>query len=451
MEFYVEPEKEIPVLARTDVLVVGGGPTGIAAAIASARQGAKTLLLERFGCFGGMMTTAGVESIAWWRHERTVESDGLAKEMEETAKAMGATSPEPQSVSQAINAEMFKVVADRMLEAAGVERILHIMAVGVIMDGDALQGVITESKSGRQAIYAKTIIDCTGDADIAALAGAPFVKPSRDDIMTVTTVFSCSNVNKQKFLEDVAKTQPKYKDWGTDEENKNWSYQVHESCRDLFSPYLGKVFAKGKAAGFVPKEVTLGGSWSTITEHGDANYMNVVSIPKIDCTDVRDLTRAEIEGRKQALFAIETLRRFQPGFENAVLKNFGMTIGTRESRHIVGRTRLTENDICNQGRHDDAIGIFPEFIDGNGMLKLPLEPRYFQIPFGVMVPQKVKNLLVGGRAIDSDAFAYATVRNMGSCIVTGQGAGVASAIAVAAAVIAVALQLIKRRGTAHIA
>lgn len=429
-EFYAEPERWIPVLARTDVLVVGGGPAGVAAALAAARQGAKTMLIERFGCFGGMMTTAGVESIAWWRHENTVDAGGIAREFEERAKAAGASAPEPQSVSQAINAELFKVVLDEMVEEAGITKILHIMAVGTVMEGGATAGVITESKSGRGLIMAKAVIDCTGDADIAAFCGAPFEKPERDEVMSVTTVFNCSNVDREKFLADVATTRPRYGDWGADEENKNWSYDVHESCRDMFSPYLGKVFAKGKAAGFVPKDVTLGGSWSTITPHGDANYMNVVSMTKIDCTDVFDLTRAEIEGRKQALFALETLRRFQPGFENAVLKNFGMTLGTRESRHIVGRTRLSEDDICNQGRHADSIGVFPEFIDGNGMLKLPLEPRYFQIPYGALVPQWVDSLLVCGRAIDADKFAYATIRNMGACIVTGQGAGVAAALAV---------------------
>lgn len=443
MKTYTEPAREIAILAETDVLVVGGGPSGIGAAIAAARCGVKTLLMERFGCFGGMMTTAGVESIAWWRHEKTVESGGIAHEIEKTAMDCGATAPEPQSISQAINAERFKVVADQMLEDAGVERLLHIMAVGVIKEDGQVKGVITESKSGRQAILAKIVIDCTGDADIAYFAGAPFVQPARDDVMAVTTVFSCSNIDKARFLEDVAKTQPKYRDWGTDEENKNWSYTVHESCRDMFSPYLGKVFAKGKKAGFVPQEVTLGGSWSTITDHGDANYMNVVSIPKIDCTNVWDLTQAEIAGRKQALFAIETLRRFQPGFENAVLKNFGMTLGLRESRHIIGRTRLTEQDICHQGRHPDAIGIFPKFIDGNGMLKLPLEPLYFQIPYGCMLPQQAENLLVCGRGIDADPFAFATTRNMGCCIVTGQGAGVAAATAVHDAVPASAVDIAK--------
>ncbi|ENK3378998.1 putative intracellular survival FAD-dependent oxidoreductase IbeA [Escherichia albertii] len=430
MDFYLEPARNIPILATTEVLVVGGGPSGIAAAISAAREGAATMLIERFGCFGGMMTTAGVESIAWWRHENTVESGGIAREIEETARLMGATSPEPQSNSQAINAERFKLVADAMLEQAGVRRVLHITAVDVIKQENNLLGVITESKSGRQAILANVIIDCTGDADIAWLAGAPFIKRERDELMCMTTVFSCANVNKDAFMKNIKTTQPKYGDWGADEENKNWSYDVHESCRDMFSPYLGKVFAKGKSAGIIPKDVTLGGSWSTVTEYGDANYLNVVSIPSVDCTDVFDLTRAEIEGRKQAMQAIEALRQFQPGFEQAQLKNFGMTVGTRESRHIIGHAKLIENDICNEGRHTDSIGIFPEFIDGNGHLKLPLEAHYFQIPYGVMVPQQVENLLVCGRAIDADNFAYATIRNMGCCIVTGEGAGTAAAVAI---------------------
>ncbi|MGF1724885.1 FAD-dependent oxidoreductase [Photobacterium nomapromontoriensis] len=430
MKTITEPAKQIEVLAETDVLVVGGGPAGMAAAIGAAREGAKTILVERFGCFGGMMTTAGVESIAWWRHEHTVDAGGVAQEFEDRAKAFGATSPEVQSVSQAINAEMFKVVADDFLQESGVERILHMMAVDVLMDGNTVHGIVTESKSGRKAILAKVVIDCTGDADIAMFAGADFVKPSRDKLMSVTTVFNCSNIDKARFFANIAETKPTYSDWGKDEDNKNWSYEIHESCQGMFSPYLGKVFVKAKKEGLVPEGVTLGGSWSTITDHGDANYMNVQSMSGIDCTDVFDLTKAEIEGRKQALCAIEALRHMQPGFEHAVLKNFGMTVGTRESRHIIGRTRLTENDIVNQGRHSDSIGIFPEFIDGNGKLKLPLEPRYFQIPYGALLPNGIENLLVCGRAIDSDAFAHATTRNMACCAVTGQGAGVAAAIAI---------------------
>jgi hypothetical protein len=149
-----------------------------------------------------------------------------------------------------------------------------------------------------------------------------------------------------------------------------------------------------------------------------------------DCTDVRDLTEAEMEGRHQALLAIEALRRYVPGFENARLRNFGLTLGTRDSRKIAGRYCLTGHDVRNQARFEDSIGIFPEFIDGYGLLILPTTGRYFQVPFGITVPNRVKNLLVAGRCVAGDLISHAATRNMMCCTVTGQGAGVAAAISV---------------------
>ena len=149
-----------------------------------------------------------------------------------------------------------------------------------------------------------------------------------------------------------------------------------------------------------------------------------------DGTDVWDLTRAEIEGRRQAMLAIRALQRFAPGFEEAGLRNFGMTLGIRDTRKIIGRYNLTEQDVCNQGRFDDAIGIFPEFIDGYGKLILPTTGRYFHVPYGALVPQNVDNLLVAGRSIGGDEISHASVRNMMCCTVVGQGAGVAAAMSV---------------------
>ena len=147
-----------------------------------------------------------------------------------------------------------------------------------------------------------------------------------------------------------------------------------------------------------------------------------------DCTDVRDLTRAEIEGRRQALLAIEALRRFTPGFENARLRTFGMTLGTRDSRKIVGRYDLTGHDVRSEARFDDSIGIFPEFIDGYGLLVLPTTGRYFQVPYGILVPQGVDNLLVAGRCVAGDKVSHAATRSQMCCAVTGQAAGVAAAV-----------------------
>jgi hypothetical protein len=154
-------------------------------------------------------------------------------------------------------------------------------------------------------------------------------------------------------------------------------------------------------------------------------------MPEIDGTDVWSLTKGEIEGRRQALMAIDALRRYTPGCENAKLRNYGMTIGIRDTRKLVSRYELTAADVREQGRFDDSIGIFPEFIDGYGILILPTTGRYFQVPYNAMVPNDgVRNLLVAGRSIGGDHTSHAAVRNMMCCTVAGQGAGVAAAVAV---------------------
>jgi hypothetical protein len=179
----------------------------------------------------------------------------------------------------------------------------------------------------------------------------------------------------------------------------------------------------------IPEDMrSIGGTWGRISDSGEATYLNLVFMRGYDCTDVRDLTRAEIEGRRQALLAIAALRRFAPGFENARLRSFGMTLGTRDSRKILGRYDLTGHDVRNEARHEDSIGIFPEFIDGYGILILPTTGRYFQVPYGILVPQKVDNLLVAGRCVAGDKVSHAATRNQMCCAVTGQAAGVAAAV-----------------------
>ncbi len=187
--FILESSKQVPVFAEVDVLVAGSGPAGLAAAIAAAREGVSTMLLERYGCFGGVITQVGVEGFAWYRQGGTVEGGGLVFEFEEKAKALGASTKECQSDSEALDAEMFKYVADRMVEEAGVRPLLHCYAVEAIVENNIIKGIITESKSGRLAILAKRVIDCTGDGDIAAFAGAPFTK--REKLAWVTPMFHC--------------------------------------------------------------------------------------------------------------------------------------------------------------------------------------------------------------------------------------------------------------------
>lgn len=428
METILESSREVPILTNVDVLVVGGGPAGLAAAISAAREGMDTMLVERYGCFGGVISQVGVEGFAWYRHDGTIEAGGLVPEFENMCKEIAGDNPECQSNSQALDAEMFKYVADNMVENNEIRPLLHCTAVSAIVEYNIIKGIITESKSGRLAILAKRVIDCTGDADIAALAGAPYTKASKDELMSVTTMFHCKGVDTQKFNDYVAnELRPTYKDWGG-----YWSITTTGKEDDLFSPYFEKPFVEAITEGIVPKEdnVSLGGTWSSVTADGEVTQLNVVFVGNIDCTDVEDLTKAEIIGRRNALYSVDILRKKVPGFENAKLRNFGMTLGTRESRKIEGYYTLTKEDVMEQGRFEDSIGIFPEFIDGIGYLIKPLTGRYYQIPYGCILPKKIDNLLVAGRSISGDKVAHVSYRNMSCCVTTGQAAGVAAAISI---------------------
>jgi ribulose 1,5-bisphosphate synthetase/thiazole synthase len=420
-----EPAREVDVVHDTGVLVVGSGPAGLAAAVAAARVGVDVTLVERFGCYGGNITAVGVEGMAWYRHEETVEANGIGREFEARAFEMGAAVPESQSLSYELDSEGFKVVADRMVEEAGVHGMLHRLFVAPITDGDRVTGIVTESKAGREAIRARRVIDATGDADVADRAGAPTHKTPREQTMAASVMFHLAGVDKRAFLEGVRADPQTYKDWGGGGE---WNIETSGKEDDLFSPFIMRPFQKAIADGLIPPHLTtIAGTWGAVHDSGELTYMNLVHLDGIDGTDPDDLTRGEIEGRRQAMLAIEALRRYMPGCETARLRNFGMTLGVRDTRKIDARYNMTEDDVRNQARFDDSIGIYPEFIDGYGILVLPTTGRYFQLPARNVLPKGVRNLLVAGRSSGGDRVSHAATRNMSCCAVLGQGAGIMAA------------------------
>ena len=421
-----EPARTIDVIHETEVLVVGSGPGGLGAALGAARAGAQTTLLERFGCFGGNITAVGVESFAWYRHEQTQDSVGIGTEIEARAKAEGASSDESQSASQAFDAERFKVVADKLVEENGIHPMLHRTFVAPIVEDGVLRGVITESKSGREAILAKRVVDATGDADVAYRSGAPTHKTPKEEMLSASVMFSMTGVNKRKFIDTIKADPPRYRDWAG---NFEWDIETDGKEDEMFSPFLRKPFKKAVEAGVIPPGlITMAGTYGSVRDNGDLTYLNLIHMGEVDGTNADDLSRAEIEGRKQAMHAIEALRRFMPGCEDATLRNFGMTVGLRDTRKIDALYNLTADDVRGEARFEDSIGIFPEFIDGYGVLVLPTTGRYFHVPYRSLVPKGVGNLLVAGRSIGGDKISHAAVRSMMCCTVSGQGAGVAAAV-----------------------
>ena len=422
-----EPARQIDVIHETDVIVVGSGPGGLAAALAAARAGVDVALIERFGCFGGNITTVGVEGFAWYRHEKTVEAGGIGWEFEERAKAIGAAVPESQSLSYELDSEGFKLVADALVQEAGIHPMLHRQFVAPIVEGDRIIGIIVESKAGREAILGRVVIDATGDADIVHRVGAPTRKTPIEEMQAASVMFHLAGVDKRAFMEGVKADPQTYANWSTGE----WVVETDGKEDDMFSPFLGKPFAQAIKDGVLPAHLnTIGGTWGGMHDSGELTYMNLVHLASVDGTDPDSMTKGEIEGRAQAMLAVAALRRYTPGCAAARLRNFGMTIGIRDTRKIDAVYNMTENDVRHQARFDDSIGIYPEFIDGYGILIIPTTGRYMHIPYRSMLPKTIKGLLVAGRAIGGDRVAHAATRNMACCAVAGQGAGVAAALAI---------------------
>jgi len=366
------------VVRDVDVLVAGSGPAGFAAALCAARQGAKTLLVERYGYLGGMMTGSLVTWVMGVADgEGNVKAKGVTAELRERLEKFDGVKTTSQHGDYMIDAEMFKWQGMEMLHEAGAEVLLHTFACDPIVEDDKVAGVFVENKNGRQAFRAKVVIDATADADIAFRAGCPCDSETHD----VSLRIKVEGVDKEKVAA-FEKAEP-----------------------DRYAAAMAE--AKSRNGG------TLVGA--------------VRHLKGIDVGDAQALTEAEILLRRDSFEALNYLKQNLPGYEDARIAESLHQLGVRLGRRIRGEYTLTDADIRASRHFDDGIVRLGAYLLGYELYGVP--GLDYDIPYRCLVPESMDGLLVAGRCVSSDYVGGNTLRLIVPCFATGQAAGVAGAIA----------------------
>jgi hypothetical protein len=426
IQFINEPATRVPVAENVDVLVVGGGPAGVAAAVAAARHGARTCLVEQQSCLGGMWTSGLVLTLGgyntWLRPYNRIVA-GIGGEWLQRAARLGGALDNNSWVLDS-DPEIMKYVADEMVMEAGVVVYLHCMGTKPLVEGNRVIGVINESISGRQAILAKVTVDCSGNGDIAARAGATFDKHT--SLQPMTLGFTLDNVATNPAVDHTApRLIPLGPQPGTFTKEV---LQEHTYGRYDITVDRATMEADHKK-GLIP---AFGGPWFGGMEK-DCVWLNTVRVYG-DATDVTQLTHAEIQARKDMRCLVHYLKSRYPAFEQARLNTTGSQIGVRETRRITGLATLTGDMIRNNVEVPDSIAVGGWPIDvhpepGNIGGHCMFVPLPYGIPYGCLVPKKTKGLLVAGRCISADRDALGSLRVGATCTALGHAAGVAAALA----------------------
>ncbi|MGD9494891.1 MAG: FAD-dependent oxidoreductase [Armatimonadota bacterium] len=439
------PSREIPVIGEYDVIVAGGGPGGIPAAVAAARAGAKTLLVERYGYLGGMATAGLIAVILGTRASGAPEEPMIGGIAEELCRRMSELEGAPdydQAVARGgipFHPEAFKLAADEIVLGSGVELRLHSWVSDALVQEGRIGGLVLESKSGRQAALGKVIVDATGDADVVARAGARFTVGRAADgrVMAMGSMFHIAGVDDTDLPH--GKALAAFRERAAE--------AVNSGEIDAYNPSWGGVLAGNRPGHHMPNATRFAG----------------------DPTSVEDLTRGEIKLRRDAWDLVRFWRENVPGMEGAWLVQTPPHIGLRESRQMVGLDRITGSDVVEARKREDAVARCPYWIDIHCPLgrtkhgthlcytgcpneppcamyeehydELPgdgtddraaLYPRdrgWFDIPWGSLVSADIANLVTSGRCISANHQAMSALRVMGTCMAIGQAAGEGAAMA----------------------
>jgi hypothetical protein len=444
----VAPVRTLPIFAEVDVLVAGGGSAGWYAAVAAARNGAKTLLIERHGSLGGTVTNAMVQPFMNF-HSPLGEAvvGGVWQEMLDSMKFLHGTSgPLPAGRGKApwgknptltpFDPEVLRFVAQELVLGAGAELLLHTMIVDTVMEGDELRGVVIENKSGRQVVLAKCVVDATGDADIAAFAGAPFMFGREEDNLTMpmSLYIKMRNIDYKAMGDYVLAHPEEFRWWSFPDVDPSLPPEMERapvSCSGFLS-----IVRAGRESG----SLLLGRETINVLpcpRKGEA-VLNCTRIGRLDPTNAADLTTAEVEARRQAMSVISWAPGNLPGFQDAELVSIAPCIGVRESRRIIGEYVLQLDDVLKGRKFDDAIARSAYNVDihnphNDKSTWYEIEDAY-DIPYRCLLPKKIENLLVAGRCISTTHEASGSARMTPHVAATGEAAGTAAALAVKAGV-----------------
>lgn len=422
----IRKETVLDVTKSADVLVVGGGPAGLGAAVTAARLGRKTILLEKRGFLGGNITACYVENCNYFLKGTPFQSEGLYAEIERGCKETFGNDNVRSFNPNAFSSEYLKVYLDTLVQEAGVEVIFHAFVNEVVMEGDRIRAVVVQTKKGPVGIAAEVVIDTTGDADVAFGAGVPFDQGREKDgaCQPGTVNLRLAGADTEALSKTV-----------------NGRDRLQEIGREFKEDY------RAGRTGLPCKRQDI--PFGRLTPGGQISYVNYACAYGLDPTDMEDLTRGEIECRKYAVDIYRYLKSRYQEFRNIEIASLAPEIGFRDSRRIRGVYTLTIEDMESDRSFEDVIAVFPRFYDmlapdgnmeGDGSVEgkgykghiyeAVVGSRSFQVPYRSMLPANVSNLLVAGRCMSADHVAESGVRAISLCMMTGQAAGAAATLAV---------------------